>query len=54
MQERWEGISKVQDTGRRHNSDEAREIRNSSADDEGDGPVDWNETDPEIFAHFLR
>ena len=49
---RREGVSKLEDADSRDERGEAREIRYARGDDKGNGPVDGDHGDPEVFSHF--
>ena len=53
VQEGREGVGELQDAGGGDDGREAGESGDGGADDEGDGPVDGDEGDPEEFAVFV-
>ena len=53
MQEGGEGVREVQNARRGDDGGETRKIRDGGADDEGDGPVDGDDGDPEHLARSL-
>ena len=53
MQEGRESVCELQDTDGRHDGCEAGEIWDGGPNDEGDGPVEGDEADPEVFPCFL-
>ena len=53
VQEGGEGVCELDDADRGHDGGEAGEVGDGSPEDEGDGPVDGDEGDPEEFAVFL-
>lgn len=53
VQEGGEGVSKLKDADSGDDGGEAGEVGDGGADDEGDGPVDWDQGDPEEFAVLL-
>lgn len=50
VEDSWEGVGELQDAGSRDHGSDSCEFRDSSTDDEGDGPVDGNHADPEHLA----
>ena len=47
-----EGVCELDDADRGHDGGEAGEVGDGGADDEGDGPVDGDDCDPEEFTVF--
>lgn len=50
----WECVGELQDTNGTHETGDVGELGNGGADDEGDSPVCWDETDPEELAKLGR
>ena len=53
VQEGGKGVSKLKDANSGDDGGKAGEVGNGGADDEGDGPVDWDQGNPEDFAVLL-
>ena len=50
VKQRREGVRKLQDANGSDEAGQIGELRDGGGDDEGDGPVDWNNDDPQEFA----
>lgn len=49
----WESVGELQDTERGNDGGETGEVGNTSSQDKGDGPVDWNESHPQELAGLV-